>query len=64
MNNFIIFRALLHGNIINDLNKNNITYPVSNVGGLSNIYEKVINVIQKSKYQSKLMLSYIIKLNY
>ncbi|KAE9537179.1 hypothetical protein AGLY_006202 [Aphis glycines] len=39
-------------NIINHLNEDNITYPLSNVGGLSNIYEKIMNVIQKSKYQN------------
>ena len=42
-------------NIINHLDKDNITFPISNVGGLSNIYEKIMNVIQKSKFQRKLM---------
>lgn len=39
--------------IKNDFNKHNVLYPVSNVGGLSDVYEKVMNIIQKSKYKSK-----------
>lgn len=43
-------------NIKNHLDKTTLTYPISNVGGLDHIYEKIMNVIQKSKYQSKLVL--------
>lgn len=39
--------------IKSDFDKNDITYPVSDVGGLSDIYEKVMNIVQKTKYQSK-----------
>lgn len=39
--------------IKNDFNEDNVNYPISSVGGLSDIYEKVINIVQKSKYQSK-----------
>jgi len=42
-------------NIKDHLDKVNTTYPISNVGGLSDIYEKVMNVIQTLKYQSKLI---------
>jgi len=42
-------------NIKDHLDKVNITYPISNVGGLDDIYEKIMNVIQKLKYQSKLI---------
>lgn len=40
-------------NIKEDPKENNDIYPVSNIGGLSEIYEKVINIVQKTKYQSK-----------
>lgn len=39
--------------IENDSNEDNVNYPLSNVGGLSDIYEKVIETIEKSKNQSK-----------
>jgi len=43
--------------IKNDRNENNdVKYPISNVGGLSNVYEKVMNIIQKTNHQSKLIV--------
>jgi len=50
-------------NIKNYFDKDNLTYPVSNVGGLCHIYEKVMNIIQNSKYQSKLVLNNVVILN-
>lgn len=38
--------------IINDVKENNVVYPVTNVGGLSDVYEKIMNIIQKTKFQS------------
>lgn len=40
-------------NIKNDHNEDNIMYPMSNVGGLSGVYEKIMNIVQKRKHQSK-----------
>jgi len=42
-------------NIKDHVDKVNINYPISDVGGLCDIYHKVMNVIQKSKYQGKLI---------
>jgi len=42
-------------NIKDHVDKVNITYPISDVGGLCDIYEKVMNVIQKSKIQGELI---------
>lgn len=39
--------------IENDPNEDIVNYPLSNVGGLSDVYENVIDIIQKSKYHSK-----------
>lgn len=46
-------------NIKNDHNEDNIVYPISNVGGLSDVYEKVMNIVQKRKHQSKHSLVYL-----
>lgn len=39
-------------NIKDDPKENIDIYPVSNIGGLTDIYEKVMNILQKTKYQS------------
>lgn len=43
--------------IQNTVIQNKIVYPISNVGGLSEVYEKVMNIVQKTKYRSKLSLN-------
>lgn len=40
---------IIKNNRIND----KIMYPLSNVGGLSDIYEKIMNTVQNTKYRSK-----------
>lgn len=44
--------------ILSDFDKNDIVYPISDVGGLSEVYEKVMNIVQKTKYQSKHYVKY------
>lgn len=39
--------------IKSELDENDIAYPISDVGGLSEVYEKIMNIVQKTKYQSK-----------
>lgn len=42
-------------NLKDHVDKVNINYPISDVGGLCDIYEKVMNIIQKSNCQGKLI---------
>jgi len=37
----------------NNMTKQNVVYPISNVGGLTDVYEKIMNIIQKTKYKGK-----------
>lgn len=39
--------------IKNHMDQDSFVYPVSSVGGLSDIYEKLINIVQKMSYKSK-----------
>lgn len=50
--------------IQNTIVHNKIVYPISNVGGLSDVYEKVMNIVQKTQYRSKLLLNYVYYIKY
>lgn len=39
--------------ITNNHSNDNIPYPLSDVGGLTDVYEKIMKTIQNTKYQSK-----------
>lgn len=55
LNNEIFFHisSSTSWSILKDSNKNNIVYPIAHVGGLSDVYTKIMNIIQKTDHQSK-----------